>query len=237
MDKIKIRVNLIVTFTDGFTGTETLKGSMAVRTHNGIYGLRKENNCFVFAQCPRGRYRIQVEASDYLPCSFDVKMDDTIQQMHLTLMPSPWYTFGGSVTKLFGIVKKDVKAYAAFFPESSRLRVIGSCQKGSRQVKLFSYDKTQWSTQRLCFRHGTQHQICTVTQTSADAMTYELGQPAAFAITPQCVVGFCYAAVPMDETGAYFLAVKGRYDRAVIILGESVTEIALQEPEARFDMI
>lgn len=234
MGKINIRVNLIISLTDSFTGSNVLKGNAFVRTHNGIYALKKENGCFVFAHCHHGLYRITVESQHYVSQAFDVYFDNQIKEIHLSLMPSKTYPFDGYVTKVFGTAENSDNSYAVFFPEGSHMRLIGSCKKGSDKIKIFCQKEALQNGQKICI-FGSEFQLFTAHKLPDDTMTYMLDSPANFEITDSCQVGLAYKVQPPDGKNDYFIAVRGSYDKAMMICGDSFKEIALQQTENRFD--
>ncbi len=227
-----IKVNLIVSLRDGFTGQPHLKGAVSVRMENGICAIKKEEGTFVFFNCPPGNYQIQILAALYNSQRIFVEINDTVQQIAIDLMPGRNYRFSGEVTKLYGNAHKS--AWIAF-PEPEQIRLVEAVKKGSRRVHLFFRNSVGKALGGMYYFSDADHRgIYRLLQPSACDPALELENPAEFEFSVSSQIGRAYRIEP-DETGTYFLAVQGRFAKAVVLTEQKAIELELNKSETNYE--
>ena len=232
MDVISIKVNLIITVKDGFTGLPELKGRVTVKTQGGHYAEKRSGGCFVFIRCNEGLHRIIIESENYQTVSFDAVIGETPETVEVTLRPSRTYPFFGSVTKLFGRVAEgvgDIKA--AFIASPSEARLQNSHKKGDSSIKMFLGRPVPESCTGLCLAQNGRAEVYKAVKDPDEVMTVTVDPPLIEDVTADAQVGFVYDVLP-DENGEYFTAVRGKYSTALMIADGKVIEAELSDDES-----
>ena len=216
MEKIHIKANLIVSLKDSYTNSTNLKGVVSVKTHNGISAFAKDDGCFVLINCPEGLYRIDIQGSCYQKQSFEIVMDQTVQVRYLTLIPNQKYPFSGIYTKLYGSLSR--KAYMAFEPSDSKIRLLEQDGKNRRRVRLYLEGDGEVTGRQFDIVSRGKHFVNTLIDMASDGMWYEFEKELPGRLGPDAKILPVYRCIP-DDQGNYFLPLKGKYEK-VYALGE-----------------
>lgn len=215
MDVITAKVNLVIEPVDGFTGTRGLQGAVFARTGDNRTAMKKDG-CFILFNKPHGEYKITVSGSCYQPVELNVRLDDTVQTMTVTLMPSRSYRFPQTATKLYGKAKNS--AELRFIFAGDRARVLGEYKPGETAVNMFFSEKDPVRLDRRYSIGGGSYCLKPLSGTE-----YGLDRPLEHGIDSDSPVGICFDI----ESPEYFAAVNGVFKTAEIISGKTQKTIEL----------
>ena len=233
MGRISIKANAVIALRDGFLDKPGISGTVSVFTHNGVYAKKKDGDIFVFSNLIKGLYRVTIESAYYKSCSFDLLVEDEMKVMDIPLYPSRNYRFDTVSTRLWG--KLNMDAYVVLIPAARSLRLISPYTSGDRRIRLYGeYIPTAFSL----YIQNQDRRIITVVTASDAANEYILDTPADFDLDMENVILGLAFRVTEDGSGAYFLAVRGRYEKALIIVDDMkiIKESALTEGEQNIDI-
>lgn len=224
MDVITAKVNLVIEPVDGFTGGRELQGSVTARTSDNQSALKKDG-CFVFFNKPHGEYKITLSGARYLPVELTVTLDDAVQTMTVTLMPSRSYRFPRTATTLGGKAKID--AEIGFIYSDDRARVLGGCKRGDTRINLFFSEKDPPRLDRRYSLGGASYFLKPIS-----GAEYELDRPAERDIDRSSTIGVCFEAKPPE----YFAAANGVFKTAEIISANTRKAIELNGENTEYDI-
>lgn len=235
MGRISIKANAVIALKDGFLDKPGISGTVAVFTHNGVYAKKKEGDIFVFSNLIKGLYRVTVESVYYKSCSFDLLVEDEMKVMDIPLYPSRNYRFDTVSTRLWG--KLNLYAYVVLIPDARSLRLISPYTSGDRRIRLYGeYIPTVFSL----YIQNQDRRLITSVAASEITNEYILDAPPDFDMDMESVILGLAFRVTGDGNGAYFLAVRGKYQKALFFAASDdmrvIKEASLSEGEQNIDI-
>lgn len=239
MGRISIKANAVIALRDGFLDKPGVTGAVSVFTHNGVYAKKKDGDIFVFSNLIHGLYRVTIDSVYYKKYSFDLLVGDEVIVMDIPLYPSRNYRFDTVSTRLCGTVSVNCALSVVFLPENRGLRLIAPYQAGEKRIRLYG-DFLPAAAVFSLFIQCQKKKVIVVAEASEAANEYILDSALKFDVNPEnSLLGFAFDIAP-EADGSYFLAVRGRYERAMFIKKQKelklLKEASLVEGEQWIDI-